>query len=295
VTNRITQQTITSSVLNNLQGNLGRMQKLQEQLSSGKAIQRPSDSPTGSVSALRLRSDIRRSEQLARNADDGLGWLATADSSLTQSLDVVRRVRELVLRGANGSASSQDRAAIAAEVGQLRDQALHLANSEYLGVPVFGGTASGSRAYDAAGAYMGDSGRVVRAVAPGVDVEVSLAGPVVFGPTGGDDLFKVIGDIEDHLRTDPAQLAATDLAALDAAFIRIQDALAVVGARYHQVEAMRDHNDATKLDRTNALAQVESIDLPATIVQLQLQEVAYQAALGAAARVLQPSLADFLR
>ena len=58
---------------------------------------------------------------------------------------------------------------------------------------------------------------------------------------------------------------------------------------------MRDQNDATKLDRTNALAEVESIDLPAKIVELQLQEVAYQAALGAATRVLQPSLADFLR
>jgi flagellar hook-associated protein 3 FlgL len=295
VTNRITQQTITSSVLNNLQGNLGRMQKLQEQLSSGRAIQKPSDSPTGTVSALRLRSDIRRSEQMVRNADDGLGWLGTADTALTQSLDVVRRVRELALRGANGSASAQDRAAMAAEVGQLREQALNLANSDYLGVPVFGGTASGGQAYDAAGAYTGDTGTITRAVAHGVDIDVSLPGTTVFGPAGGDDLFKVLGDIEEHLRNDPSQLTATDLTALDGAFIRIQDGLAVVGARYHQVEAMRDHNEGMKLDRTNALAQVESIDLPATIVQLQLQEVAYQAALGAAARVLQPSLADFLR
>lgn len=295
MTNRITQQTITSSVLNNLQGNLGRLQKLQEQLSSGKAIQKPSDSPTGSVTALRLRTDIRRSEQLARNADDGLGWLATADTTLTQSLDVIRRARELALRGANASSSSQDRAAMAAEVGQLREQALNLANAGYLGVPIFGGTAAGDRAYDAAGGYLGNSGTVVRTVAPGVDVEVSQTGPRVFGTPGGDDLFKVLADVEAHLRNDPAQLATTDLTALDAAFTRIQDALAVVGARYHQVEAMRDHNDNQKLDRTNALAQVESIDLPATIVQLQLQEVSYQAALGAAARVLQPSLADFLR
>jgi len=294
VTNRITQQTLTSGVMNNLQTNLGRMARLQEQLSSGKAIAKPSDSPTGTVSSLRLRSDIRRSDQLARNADDGMGWLATADSALTQTLGVVRRVRDLALQGANASAGPTDRKALAAEVRQLREQAISLANTDYIGSPIFGGTAAGDAAYSQSGAYVGDHGVVSRAVAQGADVPVAVTGPAAFGPPGAD-LFQVLADIADSLEHDPARLTATDLTALDAAFVRLQDALAVVGARYNQVEAMRDQNDARKLERTNALAGIESIDLPATIVQLQLQEVAYQAALGAAARVLQPSLADFLR
>lgn len=44
-----------------------------------------------------------------------------------------------------------------------------------------------------------------------------------------------------------------------------------------------------------SLAQVENIDLPKTIVELQMQQVAYQAALGATAKVIQPTLLDFLR
>src|SRR5687767_2548916 len=127
MTNRITQRTMTSGVLNNLQGNLSKMARLQEQLSSGKAISKPSDSPSGAVSALRLRADIRRSEQLSRNAEDGLGWLGTADTALTSTLDVVRRARDLALRGANAASSAPDRAAMAAEVRQLREQALNLA------------------------------------------------------------------------------------------------------------------------------------------------------------------------
>lgn len=293
MTNRITQQTLTSGVLNNLQGNLGRMQKLQEQLSSGKQIQKPSDSPTGAVSAMRLRGDIRRSEQLARNADDGIGWLATADTTLTQSLDLVRRARDLVLRGNNASSGSTDRRAMAAEVRQLREQAINLANTEYLGSPVFGGTAAGDLAYAADGTFLGNSGEITRAVAPGVDVQVNVDGRTAFGPAGAD-LFQVLDDIAQHLDTGSSQLS-DDITAIDGAFVRLQDSLATVGARYHQVEAMRDHNDARKLERTNSLAEVESIDLPAKIVELQLQEVAYQAALGAASRVLQPSLADFLR
>jgi flagellar hook-associated protein 3 FlgL len=117
----------------------------------------------------------------------------------------------------------------------------------------------------------------------------------VFGPAGSD-LFRVLSDIQNQMTTgNTDQLLNVDLGDLDKAFLRVQDNLALVGARYHQVEAMSDRAEATQLDATNQLASVESIDLPKTVMDLQLQEVAYQAALGAAARVLQPSLVDFLK
>ena len=118
-------------------------------------------------------------------------------------------------------------------------------------------------------------------------------GTAAFGPPGSD-VFKVLADISDHLRNDPSQLTA-DLTAVDGAFTRMTNAVAGIGARAKQVDAMRDRVDAGIINSTNSLAEVESIDLPATITDLQLQQVAYQAALGATARVIQPSLVDFLR
>jgi flagellar hook-associated protein 3 FlgL len=290
---RITQRTLNSAVLGNLQGNLDRMQKLQEQLSSGKQIRRPSDSPANTVSALRYRADIRRSEQLQRNASDGLGWLGTADTSLTQSLQVVTGARDLLLRGINASMSPTDRAAMAAEVDVLREHMLTLANTTYLDRPIFAGAAPGTTAYNATGTYQGDTTPVFRTLGDGVSVQVNLDGPTIFGPAGAD-VFTVLADIADHLRTSPGDLSA-DLGQLDAAFTRIQDALATVGARYHQVEGMRDRLDAAVVQQNNGLAEVESIDLPKTVLDLKMQEVAYQSALSASARVLQPSLVDFLR
>jgi hypothetical protein len=76
---------------------------------------------------------------------------------------------------------------------------------------------------------------------------------------------------------------------------REQNALASVGSRYHQIEIMQDRNRANQLESENQLSEVEGVDLPAAMVDLQLQEVAYQAALGATAQALQPSLMDFLR
>jgi flagellar hook-associated protein 3 FlgL len=293
VTLRVTQRSISASSSANLQHNLLRMQRLQEQLSSGRQLGRPSDSPTGTVSALRLRADLRRGEQLVRNANDGIGWLATADTTLTQGLEALGRVRELALRGRNAAMGDEDRAAIATEVEGLRDHLLALANTTYLGRPIFSGTSAAPAAYDATGTYQGDTGAISRTVLDGVSVQVNVTGPEVFGPAGAD-VFAVLTDLADHLRLDPAQLDG-DVTAIDARMLDLKTGLAQVGARYHQVETMRDRTEGARLDAQNALAEVESVDLPKAITELKLQEVAYQAALAATARVIQPSLVDFLR
>ena len=133
-----------------------------------------------------------------------------------------------------------------------------------------------------------------RTIAHSTSVQVNLDGRQVFGPDGAN-LFDVMAEVATNLRTNPDALTPGSVQSLDTALTRIQDSLATVGARYHQVETMRDRMDANIVEQTNSLAEVESIDLPKTIVDLQLQEVAYKAALGPASRVMQPSLVDFLR
>ena len=98
---RITQRSIATSSLAGLQANLARLQATQAKLSSGKAISRPSDSPTGTMSALRLRTDIDRYDQLDRNAADGLARLGTTDNALTDGLSTLREARNLVVQGTN--------------------------------------------------------------------------------------------------------------------------------------------------------------------------------------------------
>src|SRR3546814_20741434 len=84
------------------------MQRLQDQLSSGKLISKPSDSPTGTVSALKLRADLRRGEQLERNANDSIAWLSAADSTMFEGLSVFSRVRNLALQGMNASSGPEE-------------------------------------------------------------------------------------------------------------------------------------------------------------------------------------------
>jgi len=292
---RVTERSIATNVLVGLQGNLSRLGDIQQRLSSGKQISKPSDSPTGTVAAMQYRGDLATAKQYSRNADDGLGWLGTADSTLTNVMGQVQRARELVLEGmSNGAGGSPDaRAAIATEVDQLHDATVGLANTRYGDRPIFGGTTTGSAAYDPTGSYLGDAGVVQRSVGDNVKVQVATPGTAVFG-TGSNQLFKIMSDIASDLRTNPSALSG-DLDRLDAATTTLKTVQSSVGARYNQVTQMQQFaND--KIDSlTSQLSDVEDIDLPQTISDMQMQQVAYQAALAAGAKVVQPSLIDFLR
>src|SRR5690349_19178010 len=101
VAGRITESSIHTRVLANLQRNLARGAQYQDQLSSGKQLNRPSDSPSGTVSALQLRAETRMSQQYSRNADDGLGWLGTVEDTLGSASTLVNRARDLTVQGLN--------------------------------------------------------------------------------------------------------------------------------------------------------------------------------------------------
>jgi flagellar hook-associated protein 3 FlgL len=294
---RSTQASLTAGVMSNLQTNLDRLGRLQEKLSSGKEIAKPSDSPVATGSALRYRSDMRASQQHLRNADDALGWLGEADSALTSSLSVIRRVRELALSGANATADTDARNALAAEVDQLKDQLVGLANTTYLNRPIFAGTADVTSAYDTGGNLVGDlassSAPVMRTVAPGVKIQVNVVGANVFG-TSASGLLKTLADVADHLRTSPTSLAG-DISTIDTHFSTVTNALSDVGARYNRIEAMQTRAQDAIANLRQGLSEVEDIDLPKTVMDLQMQQVSYQAALNATAKVIQPSLLDFLR
>lgn len=297
---RITQRTVSTTMMNGLQSNLGRMQKLQEQLSSGKQVSRPSDSPVKTVEALQFRSTITRTEQYVRNADDGLALLGTADNALSDGLELTGRVRELVMRGMDASTNAEGRAALATEVDVLRDSLLGVANTRYLDRPVFGGDTNGSVAFSASGAYLGDGQQAMRTVGAGVQIGVTVPGGEVFGADGApDQLFSVLQQLSAALRDDDpsARSAALDggLVHLDSAVDRIISKLGEIGARFNRVDTVKAASEGALVTLATSLAEVEDIDLPKTIVDLQMQEVAYKSALGATARVVQPSLLDFLR
>jgi len=292
---RITQQTIGQHTFTNLQQSLGKLQTLQQELSSGKQLSKPSDNPQGTVAALSLRGDLARANQYTRNIDDGMNWLGITDSTLQKVVEQTQNARNLLIQGQSGAIDANGRAALATQVDQIREGLISLANTQYLNRPIFGGTASGSTAYSASGTFQGNTGAVTRNVAPGATLDVNVTGPSTFGDdTTG--LFAALAQISSDLRANNAGAPlSTDLGNLDTNLSRVTNQLAEVGSRYNRLQVTKQRIGDSITQMTSSLSEVEDADLPKTIVDLQTQEVAYQAALAATSKVITPSLVDFLR
>lgn len=292
---RVTQNMLSHRSLTSLQSGLSKLAALQEQLSTGRVLNRPSDSPADVTSAMRIRSSLANVKQYGRNAEDGNGWLTQIDGALTTATDVVSRARDLALQGANeGSMGPTARDALASEVDQLRASLIDTANASYLGRPVFGGVTAGHAAYDGSGTYVGTPGAVNRTISEGSTIRVDLDGTTAFGATGSS-VFDHLDALSTALRSGNQAGISASITALDADRDRITTAQTEVGTRQQRVEAAIQSSQDGELNLRSSLSNVENADLPKVIVDLQLQQTAYQASLAATARVMQPSLLDFLR
>jgi flagellin-like hook-associated protein FlgL len=292
---RITQRAVALTSLQGLNRNLDAVGKLQQQLTSGRLINAPSDSPTGTNRAMQTRSDQAATAQQSRNITDAKSWLEQTDSTLQEMLDTARKVRDLTVQGSStGSSNDVSSGAIATEVASLREGLLSLANRTIGGRPLFGGVTPGAKAYDAAGTYVGQPGPpVTRRVSDTEVIQVDTPGPQAFGPAGAD-IFAIADKIATDVVSNPAALAG-HLADLDTVMKGMMTALADVGSRAARVEREEQVNADRTLTLSSQLAETENIDLPNTMMRLQMQQVGYEAALSATAKALQPTLLDYLR
>lgn len=290
---RITQRSMADTTYANLQASLSRSSTLQEQLSSGKQISRPSDNPIGTSDIMQLKAERAATAQYVRNAENGISWLDTADNALQLSSAAIRRARDLTVQAGNGALGQPGRDAIAAELRGVRESLVELSNTQYLGRPVFGGTTDGSAAFDGTGAYVGSAtGTVERRIGAESVVRVDVDGRAAFGDGPSSVIARIDAIIADLATGQPA---AGRLGDLDDSLENVLGAVSDVGARTNRLENLKLKAEDAAITLRSSQSQIEDIDLPKTILELQLQSTAYQAALGATARVLQPTLLDFLR
>ena len=298
---RVTGQTQMREAQRNLQDNMAQLSKLQEQASTLKGINRSSDDPTAAASALAVRAEQAATGQYSRNADDGDNWLTTIDSAMSATSDIMIRVRDLTVQGANGAVSATAKEAIAVELEGLKAELLTQANTTYVGRSVFAGNSDAGVAFKADYSYTGvDSitgianSTVERRISAETTVRVDGDGAAIFGGSAGASVFDLLDDVVASLRGNGTEVSS-HLGNIDARMGKMTSEWATIGARQVQVE----HAQETLLNKTGALetqrAGLEDVDLTQIVLELKLQEVSYQSALAVTAKVLQPTLMDFLR
>lgn len=109
-----------------------------QRLSSGLRINSAKDDAAGLAIAERMHSQIRGMHQAARNANDGISLLQTAEGASSKITDSLQRMRELAVQSANGTNSAADRRALQAEVQQLKREIDRVgATTRFNGLQVF--------------------------------------------------------------------------------------------------------------------------------------------------------------
>lgn len=300
---RISNTTLRNNVMRNLQLSLRELERSQRQMASGRAISQPSDSPVGIAQLLGVNSVLAESEQFQANVRDGLAWLSMTDTTLGTVGDAFHRARELALAGANDTMPDQAKRYNAREVDQLLRHVIALANSSLDGTRyLFGGTHHGDVPFTITEGADGliaavtpatptaGQGVVNYEVIRNVDMPVNTEGHALFVAGG---LFDALLAARDGLLgTGDLQLALGQLAT---AFTRLLDARAVAGARHNRLAMTEERYEAQRVILSELRSQIGDVDMAEAVMEFRTREHVYQAALAASARVLQPTLLDYLR
>ena len=303
---RITNNMLINNMVKYIGNNLTRMDKYQAQLASGKKIQVPSDDPVVAARALKLRTDVAEITQYQRNLKDAQSWLEITESSLSDMGDIFQRVRELVV-GSDAIESPEDLQATEQEIKQLKTQLINLGNSTYAGRNVFTGFKTDQKLLDDDGNFLievSNDEKILYEIGIGDSININVTGGDLFN-NGANIGAGDVGNPGKFVQDMDALITALhngDYAAISSLAQNFSDNLdnvlrvrADVGARVNRLEltANRMRNDNTNF--TKLMSDNENVDMTDTIMNLKNEENVYRASLAGGARIIMPSLIDFLR
>jgi flagellar hook-associated protein 3 FlgL len=280
------------------------MSDLQNQLSTGRRLNKPSDDPIGTTYALRYRSEISINDQYQRNLEVASSSISHLDTVLGQLNDVCQRAKELTVQGVNGTNPQSALNAISLEIGDLYNQAVSLGNDQINGKYTFNGQITDKQPYTQANAQneQTDDGQIVYQFAAGITIDVNKTGNEVIGnpappAPGGDDtnLFAVLKGLRDAFASGNQAGAAALMDKLDSRMNKITDIRSEVGARTNRIEMLGNQLTDWGVNLQGLSSKVEDADMAATIMNFQTQENVYQASLSTGAKIIQPSLIDYLK
>ena len=287
---------LTQNLLRNLETAQGRMDQLQNQLSSRHRINRPSDDPVGIQNAMRLKSNISSVEQWKSNADSAMGYMYTTDSTLGEITSILITVKDRALLGAHGVLTTADKEAIAKEVDQISEQLVMLANTRVGSKYIFSGTATDKELILAPGIINIDanSNPVNFEVGNNLSISVSVDGKKLYGDnaTGIVATLKVLSKA---LRGTTSTSFDTVLGNIETNIDNVIALRSDLGARTNRMTALRDQLDSTSINLQANLSSIQDTDMAKTIIDFTSQENVYKAALAVGAKIIQPSLVDFMR
>jgi flagellar hook-associated protein 3 FlgL len=280
----------------NLNQNLRRLDQVQTWLSTTKRINKPSDDPTGVVNTLRYTSTIGEAEEYLNKISEARNFMNTTDSALANVTDILHRANELTIEGINGTSSESAREAIAAELRELQDQIGVIANTTYGSKHIFAGT-NVTQPPLQSGVWTGNDQAMNLEIGAGTAVPINSTIRELFfdDDAANPGIYQLLGKIATDLENGDEAGMNQDLGLIQGKLDGVNQERAIIGAKVNRLDLQENRLESTRINYEELLSKNQDADMAEVIMQLKLQENVYRASLAAGARIIMPSLVDFLR
>jgi len=302
---RVTPKITSSNFIRNIQQQAGDILKAQERIASQKRINKISDDPIGMGRVLGYRSNIAAIEQYEENIDQGISQLEFNEITLDLASDLVLTAKRVAENYSDSENTAEEKQFAADQIKDLYDQVISLANSKFNNNYIFAGhatdTAPFSRDADFNVTYHGDDGQVRLIVGNNAEINYDADGSKIFqnAANGGVNLFDELKNLIDGLENADAAAGSAQIKATVSPLYNARQQINSRRSEYapalYRLQFTNEYWANLKPKVQGTLADTEQADIAKTAVELTNLEVAYETTLATAARIIQPSLMDFLR
>lgn len=331
---RVTNSMLSNTFLYDLQTNSQNMQTLQQQMASGKIINKASDDPLGASTVMQLNTQMAQNTQYNSNISGTLNWLNVTDTSLNQLNSVFQRLNELMVSAGDASYGPDEKQSIKDEINTNIGQISQIMNTSYDGKYVFGGTRGGSKpvgtTVDSSGNtqlnYVDKDGTTaikeiaspasqsdvyqnqqIDMIKSGLTVEISQGVTMDYSTSAVDimefnndsnqpkDLRTILSNITSDLDSNnTTRVTGSDLSDIQDVIKNISKLRTEVGAQQNRMTTAQSENEAENTSLTGVLSSTDDVDMAKITMQYSQAQTVYLASLQSSAKILQPSLMDYL-
>ncbi len=298
---RITNQLMSENFITDLRRNLRTLSQHQRQLSTGVIVSRAEDDPQTIGTIIRMNEQIADMDQYEVNSLLARDFLDNSESALSRVSVDLQRIRELTIRAANGVNDAGDRNAMRPEFVQMLDDIVASANQRFGDQYLFSGTKTEVEPFSLntgtlVVTYSGNSNNIVREIDTGQTINVNQVGDDGAGTGVFQTVFGAIKTAVDAIdANDPAILSDSALTEIDNAITSVLQSRTSLGARSSRMATNVTRLQNVRLRSQAFRSKLQDLDVAEGVTQLATAETTYRASLAIGARILQPSLLDFLR
>jgi len=305
---RITNRMMMNSHQRNLSRNLNRLHRVENQIVTGRLVNKPSDNPVNATRIMGYQNQIARNDQIKRNIEESILFSEMADTTLKQVNDQMQRIKELTMQAANGTESDVSRGIIADEIEELTKaivQFMNVTNGEQF---IFGGSVSNKAPFelvDGQIVYHGNDEITQVSLAPGITIGRNIPGSQLLGAvvvgtdeSGNDivaNLFDTLSGLSEAIRAGDDEQLQELMSHLDQHISNISLIRTQVGITHQRLEMSLTSTENINLNLTESLSKIQDVDFAEKSIELAILETTYLATIQIAAQISRPTLLNFLR